>query len=107
MSLKKSRRQYDPEFKHNAVQLSEEPNRTVVSVARRLGIPESLLHKWRKAFKTKGTQAFPGNGKEALTSEQKRIRELEKHLRDAEMERDILKKALGIFSKQPKGSTLL
>jgi transposase len=46
--------------------------------------------------------AFPGNGNEALTLEQKRIKELEKALRDTEMERDILKKAVGIFSRMPK-----
>jgi len=38
----------------------------------------------------------------ALTPEQKRIRELEKKLKDAEMERDILKKAMAIFSRTSK-----
>ncbi len=40
---------------------------------------------------------FPGNGKQLLTSEQQRIKDLEKRLKDVEMERDILKKALAIF----------
>jgi transposase len=46
--------------------------------------------------------AFPGNGREALTSQEQKIRELEKKLKDAEMERDILKKAMAIFSRAPK-----
>jgi len=37
-----------------------------------------------------------------LTIQQQRIRELEKKLKDAEMERDILKKAMAIFSRAPK-----
>jgi len=45
---------------------------------------------------------FPDNGIEALTPDQKRIRELEKKLRDTEMERDILKKAMAIFSRTSK-----
>ena len=51
---------------------------------------------------TRGELAFPGKGKEALTSREKEIRELKKRLKDAEMERDILKKAMAIFSKAPK-----
>jgi transposase-like protein len=45
--------------------------------------------------------SFPGNGRQAFNEEQTRIRELEKQLRDVEMERDILKKAVAIFSRQP------
>jgi transposase-like protein len=45
---------------------------------------------------------FPGNGREALTPQQQKIRELEKRLKDAEMERDILKKAMAIFSRASK-----
>lgn len=45
-----------------------------------------------------GTLAFPGHGIEALTPEQKRIKELEKQLRNAQVERDILKKAAAYFS---------
>jgi transposase-like protein len=46
--------------------------------------------------------AFSGRGNPALTDEQRRIRELEKKLKNAELERDILKKALAIFSSAPK-----
>jgi len=49
-----------------------------------------------------GGAAFSGQGKEVLTDEKRRIKELEKKLRDAETERDILKKALAVFSKAPK-----
>jgi len=97
-----NRRKYDPEFKRNAVRLTEEPGRTVPEVAEKLGINSDLIYRWRRQQLDNGELAFPGHGKMALTQEQKRIRELEKKLKDTEMERDILKKAMAIFSRTSK-----
>jgi len=97
------RRKYDRDFKRNAVLLSSEPGRAVAEVAKNLGIAKDLLYRWRREYHlSNGTPVFTGNGVEALTDEQKRIRELEKELRETQMERDILKKAMAIFSKAPK-----
>jgi transposase-like protein len=96
------RRKYDPDFKRNAVRLTEEPGRTVAGVAENLGIARDLLYRWRRAQGAKKEFAFPGNGREALTVQQQKIRELEKKLKDVEMERDILKKAMAIFSRASK-----
>jgi transposase len=96
------RRKYDPDFKRNAVLLSEEPGRVVGEVAENLGIAKDLLYRWRREHRAREGLAFPGNGREALTSQEQKIRELEKKLKDAEMERDILKKAMAIFSRAPK-----
>jgi transposase-like protein len=101
MKMKK-RRNYDAEFKMNAVALSEEPGRTARSVEKSLGIANGMIGKWKYQLEKNGVLAFPGNGIEALTPEQKQIKELEKKLRDTEMDRDILKKALAIFSKAPR-----
>ncbi len=96
------RRKYDSDFKRNAVQLSEEPDRTVAAVAENLGIGTDILYRWRREQRSKEGLAFPGNGREALTTQQQKIRDLEKRLKDTEMERDILKKAVGIFSRASK-----
>mgnify|MGYP000854464034 FL=1 len=97
------RRKYDRDFKRNAVLLCTEPDRTVAEVAENLGIAKDVLYRWRREYYlSNGKPVFPGNGVEALTDEQKRIRELEKELRETQMERDILKKAMAIFSKAPK-----
>ncbi len=96
------RRKYDPEFKTNAVLLTAEPGRSVREVAENLGISSELIYRWRRQMRDRGELAFPGHGKMALTEEQKRIRELEKKLHDTEMERDILKKAMAIFSRASK-----
>jgi transposase len=97
------RRKYDRDFKRNAVLLCSEPGRTIPEVAKNLGINRDLLYRWRREYNNSNLQnVFPGNGIEALTEEQKRIRDLEKQLRETEMERDILKKAMAIFSRAPK-----
>lgn len=97
-----NRRKYDTDFKRNTVLLSEEPGRTVSEVAENLGVNKDLIYRWRRQMRENGELAFPGHGKMALTEDQKRIRELEKKLKDTEMERDILKKAMAIFSRAPK-----
>src|SRR5690606_20001684 len=94
--MKQERKIYDPAFKIKAVELSN--NRSNLSeVARELGIKVSLLYKWRKDYQEYGQGSFPGNGNLKLTPEQERIHELKKKLNDAELERDILKKAISIF----------
>jgi transposase len=96
--MKKNRKIYDGAFKEKSVQLSYE--RTNISeLARELGVTAPQLYKWRKEYEDFGEGSFPGNGNVKQTPEQKRISELERKLKDAEIERDILKKAIGIFSK--------
>src|SRR5690606_38269696 len=83
-------------FKIKAVQLSNERD-NISELARELGIKVTLLYKWRKEYEEFGEGSFPGKGNLKLTPEQEKIHELEKKLIDAELERDILKKVIGIF----------
>jgi transposase len=74
--------------------------RTNISeLAGELGVAVPQLYKWHKEFEEFGEGSFPGKGNLKLTPEQEKIHELEKKLKDVELERDILKKAIGIFSK--------
>ncbi len=93
------RRRYDSEFKRNAVLLTMESGKSVRDIADNLGISKDLIYQWKKKLITKGELAFPGNGIQALTPDQQRVKDLEKQLKDALMERDILKKAMAIFSR--------
>jgi transposase len=96
--MKQVRKIYDRAFKEKAVQLSY--NRHNISeLARELGVTAPQLYKWRKEYEEFGQGSFPGNGNLKQTPVQERITELERKLKDAELERDILKKAIGIFSK--------
>jgi len=65
----------------------------VSEVARSLGIDANRLYFWKKKFGDQGDKAFPGKGH--LTE----LAAVRRKLREVEMERDILKKAVGIFSK--------
>ena len=94
------RRRYDREFKREAVKLVIEEGRAVAGVARNLGIHENLLHKWKKQYEEDPQYAFPGKWR--LKEPDEEMRRLRKELADVREERDILKKALAIFSKGPK-----
>ncbi|MCP4450956.1 MAG: IS3 family transposase, partial [Planctomycetes bacterium] len=58
-----------------------------------------LIYRWRSEFAALEGASFPGNGKKKMTEEDAEIASLKKELADIRMERDILKKAVGIFSK--------
>ena len=93
------RRTFTPQFKRDAVGLVKQ-GKTVTEVARSLGIARSLLQRWREQLDERSTEAFPGQGK--ASGEKERIRQLEKALRDAREERDILKKASAYFADDQK-----
>jgi transposase len=94
------RRKYDREFKVEAVKLVTEGGRGVAEVARNLGVHENLLYKWREKYTEDTAHAFPGKGR--LKPAEEELRQMKRALADVTQERDILKKALAIFSKEPK-----
>ncbi len=98
---KKSRRHFDEQFKLDAVRLLTESGRPLREVARDLGVGRSLLERWRKQLgKGKSPQvAFPGNGN--LGGEKKELEELRRELARVKEEREILKKAMAVFSRRP------
>lgn len=106
--MKKTRRKYDKNFKLEVVRRSLEQT-TVNALADELDIHPSVISKWRKAFlDTEDQQAlFTGNGNESLTDEQRKIKELQSALKDKDLEVEILKKAISIFSKKDGISTNL
>jgi len=97
----KERRKYPPEFKREAVELMKNSEKPVKEIAEDLGIRTELLHRWKREQLSTGNYSFPGHGNLGDPEEASR-RDLEKRLRNAEEERDILKKALAIFSKQTR-----
>jgi transposase len=93
-SAKTRRRKYDTEFKKEVIKMIES-GRSVPDVAQSLGIGNNVIYHWIKRAKKNGvirdvTPDLAFDDEKAAM--QKRIKELE-------MERDILKKALGIFSR--------
>ncbi|TLP74168.1 IS3 family transposase [Maribacter sp. ACAM166] len=90
--MSREKRNYTVEFKEKAVELSYARG-SVVEICRELDIPTSVLSRWRRESGAYGKNSFPGKGNPKLTDEQREIAELKKRLMDAELERDILKKA--------------
>ena len=90
------RRSYTEEFKKDAVELSFNSDKTIKEIAEDLGISYGNLTRWRREYKQKGDLAFPGNGNQKLSPEQQKMKELEDKLKEAKLERDILKKAVAI-----------
>jgi transposase len=95
--MKKSRRTYSREFKVEAVRLFETSGNSASQVERDLGIGKGNLWRWKREFAAEGENAFSGQGR--LILEQERIRQLERENEVLRQERDILKKAVAIFSQ--------
>ena len=95
--MPKEQRTFTREFKLEAVQLVHKSGKSQAQVARDLGIADSTLHHWCKEFAEAGTQAFTGSGHQTEASEE--VRRLKRELEVTRQERDILKKALAIFSR--------
>ena len=103
--MPKEQRSFTKEFKLEAVQFVHRSGQSQAQVARDLGIADSTLHHWCKEFAEAGAQAFPGSGHQTAAEEE--LRRLKRELEVTRQQRDILKKALAIFSRAQNGATLL
>ena len=95
--MKKVQKTYTPEFKSEAVQLAQTSGKPIAQVARELGISDTSIHQWRKELAEHGHEAFPGSGHQ--TAQEEELRQLKRELERTQKERDILKKAVAIFSQ--------
>jgi len=105
MTTKKTRRDFTVEFKREAVVLLRDSGRPLTQVAAELGLEPSVLRRWRSLANGAGqapSAVRPGGAAVAASAEQLEIRHLRRELERAQMERDILKKAVGIFSSPPR-----
>ena len=93
----KTRRKYDKEFKIQAVKLLLESRKTTNEISDDLGINSGNLTRWKREYREDAENAFPGKGR--LKSEDEELRRLKKENEDLKQEREILKKALAIFSR--------
>ena len=100
--MAENRRQYTREFKEEAVGMLERGEKTCQQIEEDLGIGKGLIYRWRAQLAQEGLgsgiRAFPGNGK-PRDEELAELRRENKSLRE---ERDILRKAVAIFSRPQK-----
>ena len=95
---KKSKRQYDVEFKLDAARLVEDQGYTVKEAAERLGVPEANLPRWLRQYRQ--GKLVAGYKQAQPTAEEAELRRLRSQVKQLEMENDILKKAAVYFAKQ-------
>jgi len=95
--MKRTRRTFSREYKLAAVKKVIQQGLTYCEVARDLGIRDTLIHNWRKAFEADGTLQAEVVQSPSVEAELKRLRDENRHLK---MERDILKKATAFFVKE-------
>jgi transposase len=89
------RRKYDPTFKADVLKMIAN-GQSVAYVAQTLGISEALIHKWKQRNKREEKQRLSEPVSDTLLENQR----LQQRVSQLETEREILKKALAIFSRQ-------
>ena len=89
---------YSPEFRDETARLVVETSRAIADVARELGISETSLGNWVRAYRGKHAEEEPP----LQVSERARLRELERRNRELEMELAFLKKAAAYFAREPR-----
>jgi transposase len=96
---KRNRERFTPEFKAEAIQLMRSSDKPIRQVAKDLGISEQSLYRWAKQA---GIDAKADPTGPLTTEERKELAELRKKLKQAEMERDFLKKTAAYFARDQK-----
>ena len=88
---------YTPEFKRELVDASYHTTKPLNAFARDMGVSKTTLHRWRAELRDHGEHAFPGRGHQ--TPEAEELSRRKRELKQAQQERDILKKALAFFAQ--------
>jgi len=99
VKTKKRRRVYDADFKRESVNLCKSSNKSIRQIEKELGIGYGILKRWVREFDADPRNSFRGNGKMLPTEAE--FKKIQRELTHVKKERDILKKAVAIFSREP------
>ena len=94
---RRPRRQFDDDFKAQAVRLVLDEGKTVGAVARDLDLTETALREWVKRARADRTRGRTG----LTTAEREELARLRKENRQLRLEREILKNAAAFFASEP------
>jgi transposase-like protein len=89
-------RKFTPEFREEAARMVVETSRPIADVARELGINETSLGNWVRAYR----ENHAGDEPPLQVSERARLRELERENRELRMKADFLSKAAAYFAAE-------
>lgn len=90
---------YDRAFRQEAIRLSREAGSTQVSVERDLGLWPGAISVWKKEFSTESAAGVAE--KRQVKPHEAAFRQIQRENERLKRERDILKKAVAIFSVDP------
>jgi transposase len=89
-------RKFSPEFREEAARMVIETSRPIAEVGRELGVNETSLGNWVRAYR----EAHAGDEPPLQVSERARLRELERENRELRMKADFLSKAAAYFAAE-------
>ena len=93
--MKRRNGSYDPDFRLESAQLVVDQGYTIKAACEAMGVKKSTLEYWVRRLRQERQGQTPKGT--ALTSEQRKIQELEKKIRKIELEKEILKKATALL----------
>jgi len=88
------RKRYSEEYRQDVINMLKTGSKKISELSEELGIAQGILYRWNKKINGQN------GGEEKVSEQTKELRELRAKLADVTEERDILKKAVSIFSKQ-------
>ena len=99
---KRNYRMWTEEFKLEALELYKRSGKSSYQIERDLGITKGLLLKWRDRYQVKNNNGEIKLEPSDMEGAKREICRLKRELAIAEEERDILKKAINIFSRKSR-----
>lgn len=97
--MSKLRKRFTKSERLEIVKQSLEPSTRMTELAEHYGVHANTISRWRDAYYKEHGLRPSGQGVKKMSEEEREIARLKRELREAQLERDILKKAIGIFSK--------
>jgi len=92
--MRKRPRTYSPEFKLDVMQQWEAGERSCAQLVREHGVGQSVLYRWRDAYREHGDDAFSELAVSEVEALRRRVAQLEQALGKATLENQVLKKGL-------------
>lgn len=89
------RRQYSPEFKREAIELTKQPDVSCRQIALEIGVNPNLLSRWKREAEAADDKAFQGSG----SPRDEEVAKLKRELARVTKERDFLREAAAYFAK--------
>jgi len=105
--MSKLQKRYTKAEKLEIVSLSLEEDQNVKDIAVHYGVSENTIYNWRKTYAKYKEASFTGKGNKTMSESEREIMELKKQLKEKELEVEILKKAVHIFSDTKRKSSNL